>query len=105
MGERLVLSELAETLRRMARAEAKAGGSREAGIRAAVDEFYRGETARRIAEFHRSEGGPLTYDDLAAYRAEVGPVRRTRFGEYEMTTCDFWCQGPALLHMLNLLDG
>ena len=105
MGERLVLSELAETLRRMARAEAKAGGSREAGIRAAVDEFYRGETARRIAEFHRSEGGPLTYDDLAAYRAEVGPVRRTRFGEYEVASCDFWCQGPALLQMLNLLDG
>src|SRR5438034_2792152 len=32
-----------ETLRRMARAEAKAGGSREAGIRAARDEFYRSE--------------------------------------------------------------
>lgn len=105
MGERLVLTELAETLRRMARAEAKAGGSREAGIRGAVDEFYRGETAKRIAEFHRSEGGPLTYDDLAAYRAEVGPVRRTRFGEYEVAACDFWCQGPALLQMLNLLDG
>jgi gamma-glutamyltranspeptidase/glutathione hydrolase len=105
MGERLVQSELAETLRRMARAEAKAGGSREHGVRGAVDEFYRGETAKRIAEFHRSEGGPLAGDDLAAYRAEVGPVRRTRFGEYEVAACDFWCQGPALLQMLNMLDG
>src|SRR5437870_12344522 len=34
-GEILVQRELGETLRRMARAEAKAGGSREAGIRAA----------------------------------------------------------------------
>jgi gamma-glutamyltranspeptidase/glutathione hydrolase len=100
-----VLTELAETLRRMARAEARAGGSREAGVRAAVDEFYRGETAKRIAEFHRSEGGPLAYEDMAAYRAEVGPGRRTRFGAYEVVACDFWCQGPALLQMLNMLDG
>src|SRR6266852_8593334 len=35
MGEILVQRELGETLRRMARAEAKAGGSREAGVRAA----------------------------------------------------------------------
>src|SRR5262249_45606541 len=105
MGERLVQAELAETLRRMARAEAKGGGSREAAIRGAVDEFYRGETAKRISEFHRREEGPLTYDDLAAYRAEVGPGRRARFGAYEVVSCDFWCQGPALLQMLNLLDG
>src|SRR5881396_3242450 len=79
-GEILVQRELGETLRRMARAEAKAGGSRDAGVRAARDEFYRGETANRIAEFHRAEGGPL---------AAGG----------------FWCQGPSLLQMLNLLDG
>src|SRR5439155_1594378 len=54
-GEVLVQRELGETLRRMMRAEAKAGGSREAGVRAARDEFYRGETAKRIAEFHRAE--------------------------------------------------
>jgi len=104
-GERLVQAELAETLRRMVRAEAKAGGSRESGIRAAVDEFYRGETAKRIAEFHRAEGGPLAYEDLAAYRAETGPALRTRFGAHDVATCGFWCQGPVLLQMLNLLDG
>jgi gamma-glutamyltranspeptidase/glutathione hydrolase len=104
-GERLVQAELAETLRRMARAEAKAGGSREAGIGAALDEFYRGETARRIAEFHRAEGGPLAYDDLAAYHAEIAPALRTRFGAGEVAACGFWCQGPVLLQMLNLLDG
>ena len=105
MGERLVQAELAATLRRMARAESKATGDREAGIRAAVDEFYRGETARRIAEFHRVEDGPLTYDDLAAYHAEAGPALRTRFGTTEVATCGFWCQGPVLLQMLNLLEG
>src|SRR5207249_4497390 len=97
--------ELGETLRRMARAEAKAGGSREAGIRAARDEFYRGETARRIAEFHRAEDGPLSREDLADFRVEVAPALTTPFGAYEVAACGFWCQGPVLLQMLNLLDG
>ena len=104
-GEVLVQRELGETLRRMMRAEAKAGGSREAGVRAARDEFYRGETAKRIAEFHRAEGGPLTAADLAEFSVEVGPALRTAYDRYEVAACGFWCQGPSLLQMLNLLDG
>jgi len=104
-GEILVQRELGETLRRMARAEAKAGGSREAGVRAARDEFYRGETARRIAEFHRAEGGPLASEDLAEFSVEVAPALTTTFGAYEVAACGFWCQGPTLLQMLNLLEG
>ena len=104
-GEVLVQRELGETLRRMMRAEAKAGGSREAGVRAARDEFYRGETAKRIAEFHRVEGGPLTAADLAEFSVEVGPALRTAYDRYEVAACGFWCQGPSLLQMLNLLDG
>jgi len=105
IGEVLVQRELGETLRRMARAEAKAGGSREAGVRAARDEFYRGETAKRIAEFHRAEGGPLAASDLAEFSVEVDPALRTTFGQYEVAACGFWCQGPSFLQMLNLLDG
>src|SRR5256886_9464250 len=105
MGEVLGQRGLGETLRRMARAEAKAGGSRETGIRAARDEFYRGETAKRIAEFHRAEGGPLAASDLAEFSVEVGPALRTNFGRYEVAACGFWCQGPSFLQMLNLLDG
>src|SRR5947199_2353987 len=104
-GEILVQGELGETLRRMARAEAKAGGSREAGIRAARDEFYRGETARRIAEFHRAERGPLSREDRADFRVEVAPALTTPVGAYEVAACGFWCQGPVLLQVLNLLDG
>jgi gamma-glutamyltranspeptidase / glutathione hydrolase len=104
-GERLVQKELAETLRRMVRAEAAAGGSRAEGVMAARDEFYRGETAKRIAEYHRAEGGPLTLEDLAAFSVDVEPVLRMGFGRYQMATCGFWCQGPVLLQMLNLLEG
>src|SRR5206468_34755 len=29
----------------------------------------------------------------------------TTFGAYEVAACSFWCQGPTLLQMLNLLEG
>ena len=104
-GELLVQKELADTLRRMALAEQRAGGSRAAGVRAARDEFYRGETAKRIAEFHRANDGPLTAADLDTFGVEVAPALRTTFGQYEVAACGFWCQGPALLQILNLLEG
>jgi gamma-glutamyltranspeptidase/glutathione hydrolase len=104
-GEVLVQRELGETLRRMAAAEAKAGGSRAAGVRAARDEFYRGETARRIAEFHQREGGPLTLSDLTDFQVEVASALRTTFGAWEVAACGYWCQGPSLLLMLNMLEG
>jgi gamma-glutamyltranspeptidase/glutathione hydrolase len=105
MGERLVQSELGETLRRMARAEAQAGGSRPAGVRAARDEFYRGETARRIAAFHRAHKGPLAAEDLAEFEVEVERAIVGAFGPWQVAVCGFWCQGPVLLQMLNVLDG
>jgi len=105
MGERLVQAELAETLARMARAEAKAGGRRAAGVRAARDEFYRGETAKRIAEYHRIEKGPLTLDDLADFEVEVERALVGTWGPWQVGVCGFWCQGPVLLQMLNLIEG
>ena len=105
MGERLVQRELGETLGRMVAAEKRAGGARAAGVRAARDEFYRGETAKRIAEFHRSEGGPLALADLAEFSVEVERPLTTTFGRYEIAACGFWCQGPVLLEIFNMLDG
>ncbi len=104
-GEILAQRELGQTLRRMTAAEQKAGGGRTAGIRAARDEFYRGETAHLIADFHRREGGPLILADLAEFAVEVGPALRTTYGRWEMAACGYWCQGPVLLQMLNMLEG
>lgn len=104
-GELLVQTELAETLRRMVRAEAAAGGTRVAGVRAARDEFYRGETAKRIVEFHRTHEGLLAAVDLAEFSVEVTPALVGGFGTYDVAVCGFWCQGPVFLQLLNLLDG
>jgi gamma-glutamyltranspeptidase / glutathione hydrolase len=105
MGEVLVQRELADTLTRMVAAEKRAGGSRAAGVRAARDEFYRGETAKRIVEFHRANEGPLAAADLADFSVEVAPALGTTFGAYEVAACGFWCQGPVLLQIFNMLDG
>jgi gamma-glutamyltranspeptidase/glutathione hydrolase len=104
-GEVLIQPDLGDTLGRMMAAERRAGGAREPGVRAARDEFYRGETARRIADFHRREDGPLTLEDLADFSVEVAPALRTTFGSYDVAACGFWCQGPVLLQMLNMLNG
>jgi gamma-glutamyltranspeptidase/glutathione hydrolase len=104
-GERLVQAELAGTIREMMAAEARARRrGRAAAVRAARDAFYRGDIARRIADFHAREGGLLTADDLAAFQVQVAPAQRGRFRELEIATCGFWCQGPALLQALHLLE-
>ena len=90
----------------MMAAEAKAvGGGRAAGIRAARDVFYRGEVARRIAEYHAREGGLLALEDLAGFEVEVGPALMTSYRDYQIAACGFWCQGPVLLQMFNLVEG
>ncbi len=102
-GERFVQPELARTIEVMIGAERRARGRAE-GIRAARDAFYRGEIAETISAFHRQEGGLLAREDLAEFSVEVARPLRTTFREYEVATCGFWCQGPALLQMLNLLE-
>jgi gamma-glutamyltranspeptidase/glutathione hydrolase len=104
-GHRFVQAELAETMRLMIEGEAKVrGGGRAAGIRAARDVFYKGEIARRIVDFHAREGGFLAADDLAEFHAEVARALTVPFREYEVAACGFWCQGPVLLQMLNLIE-
>ncbi|HVQ77455.1 MAG TPA: gamma-glutamyltransferase [Candidatus Binatia bacterium] len=105
-GHLFVQSELGEAIRLMIAAEAKASGrGRAAGIRAARDAFYKGEIARRIADYHAREGGLLTAEDLAEFEVEVGPALTTSYRDYQIAACGFWCQGPVLLQMFNLIEG
>ncbi len=104
-GDRLVQAELAGTIKLMVEAETRARRrGRGRAIRAARDVFYKGEIARRIVEFHEQEGGLLTVEDLADFHAEVAPALKLSFREYEVAACGFWCQGPVLLQMLNLIE-
>ena len=104
-GQLFVQSELAATIKEMVAAERRARKRGRVGaIQAARDAFYKGDIARRIADYHAREGGLLTYEDLAEFHAEVSPALTTTFHDYEVASCGFWCQGPVFLQMLNLIE-
>jgi gamma-glutamyltranspeptidase/glutathione hydrolase len=103
-GEKFVQSDLARTLQFMADQDRAAGSDRKAGLRAAHDAFYIGDIAREIAAFQKREGGYLTMQDLAEYRSPIEPVVRRAWRGHEVITCGPWCQGPALVEALALLE-
>ena len=100
--------DLARTLRSMVEAEKKAlasGASRQAGIDAVRDYFYRGEIAHKIDAFSKANHGLLRYEDMAAFKLEVEePVTGTYHGLHVYKP-GFWSQGPAMIEALNILDG
>lgn len=70
------------------------------------DGFYRGETARLIAEEMERGGGLITEADLAAYQAkEREPVRGSYRGYDIITMPPPSSGGVALVEMLNILEG
>jgi gamma-glutamyltranspeptidase / glutathione hydrolase len=105
VADRFVQSDLARTLQYMVDEEKKvAGKGRLAGLAAAHAAFYRGDIAREIAAFMAREGGYLTMADLAAYRSKLEPAVRRMWRGHEVLTCGPWCQGPALLEALLLME-
>ena len=91
MGEQIVQSDLARTLRRIA----------EVG----PDDFYSGEIGRRIAEDLEQNGALVTADDLAACQPDIGPPL---FGSYRSLTVATDRPpnvGLLLVTLLNVLEG
>ncbi|MGX1746497.1 MULTISPECIES: gamma-glutamyltransferase [unclassified Brevundimonas] len=81
---------LAESLRKVAR-----GGA---------DEFYKGELARQIVGGIQAQGGVITLEDMAAYRADVSePI----WGSYRGNRISFMpptASGVSVAEALNLLE-
>lgn len=90
-GELLVQRDLAETFRRIA-----AGGA---------DEFYRGETARKIVACCERYGGLLTMEDLASCRAVWQDPISTTYRGYTVYEAPPNSSGHVLLQELNLVEG
>ncbi|MFC1886978.1 gamma-glutamyltransferase family protein [Thermodesulfobacteriota bacterium] len=105
LGERFIQTDLAGTIQYMADQErAAARHGRMAGLEAARAAFYVGDIAQRIAVFHASEGSYLTREDLAGFRSRYEPAVRRRWRDMEVITCGPWCQGPALIQALLMLE-
>jgi gamma-glutamyltranspeptidase/glutathione hydrolase len=91
-GDRLVQTDLAGTLERIA--EGGAGG------------FYTGETSRLIAEDMAAHGGLITGADLAAYTAKLRSPVRGRYRDVEVASMPPPSSGGVhLVQMLNVLEG
>lgn len=103
-GELYRLPNLAKTLRQMAAAEKKQRGNRQKKIAAVHRLFYEGDIAKRIANFNAANGGLMTFEDLAGYKAEIDTPRTATYRGYEIVKPGFWTQGPVMLQMMNLLE-
>lgn len=90
-GEQIIQPDLARTLRKLAQ-EGKKG-------------FYEGETAKKLVDGVRKEGGIWTLDDLKHYQIKR---RRPIVGQYHqmriITAPPSSAGGVALLTMLNILS-
>lgn len=104
VGEVFVQADLARTLQFLADEErAAASAGRAAGIDAARRAFYEGDIAAAIVRQQEAEGGLMTRQDLARFRAEIEPATRGRFGDYELYGCGAWSQGPMILSAAQIL--
>jgi gamma-glutamyltranspeptidase/glutathione hydrolase len=69
------------------------------------DAFYKGEIARTIADYMQSQGGFITYEDMASHTSEwVEPVS-TNYRGYDVWELPPNGQGIAALQILNILEG
>ena len=91
-GDRLLQSDLADTLQTIARD--------------GPDAFYQGPIAWKIAAAVQAAGGVMTVDDLKDYRAiERSPVRGTYRGYDIVSPPPPSSGGVELIEMLNILEG
>src|SRR4051812_47461534 len=90
-GDRLVLPDLAKTLRAIADTGANA--------------FYTGWIADRIAGEMQANGGLISKADLAGYQAKVRPPVRGTYRGYDIISMPPPSSGGvALIEMLNILE-
>ena len=91
-GDRLVQTDLADTLEAIARNGPRA--------------FYEGATAEKLVAALRAEGGAMTLDDLKNYRAVLrAPVRGSYRGHEIISMPPPSSGGVHLVEMLNILEG
>ncbi|TAN34920.1 gamma-glutamyltransferase [bacterium] len=91
IGERLVQSDYAQTLERLARE--------------GPEVFYKGEIAEAMAADFEANGGFITKDDLESYRVNVTEPLRGTYRGLALTVAGPPAGGLTLLQMLNFLEG
>jgi gamma-glutamyltranspeptidase/glutathione hydrolase len=97
---------LAEFFHRLLDAEAGARSrGREAAIKAARERFYRGDIAREIVAWSRTNGGLLEKSDLARFTTRFEQAVSVDYHGLTVHKCQPWSQGPVFLQQLRILEG
>ncbi len=96
---------LAKTLGELVAAEKKKRGRRSTKLQAVRDLFYKGSLAKRVVAHVAADGGLITYEDMAGYKAEIDQPRTSMYRGYEVVKPGFWTQGPVMLQALQILEG
>jgi len=81
------------------------GGSREEEIEKARRAYYEGFVAEEVDRFVAAEGGFLTADDMARWRATLEPVASLEYRGLTVCKTLPWAAGPVGLQQLALLEG
>lgn len=90
-GEKIVLPDLAKTLRLIAEQGA--------------DGFYKGETARLFVEEMKRGGGLISLQDLENYRAVIRPAVQGKFRGYDVYGAALPSSGgTCVIEMLNMIE-
>jgi len=106
-GEIFVQKELLETLTKLVQAEQEAlkkGKSRKEAIMAAYDRFYKGDIAQEFVRGCQEQGGLITMNDLANWKAVEEEPMHVNYKGIEVYKLQQWTQGPMLLQSLNILE-
>ena len=114
IGELVQMPDWAHTFQRLLRAS-EVDGSRERGIQAAHDLFYKGDIARQIVEFANNtrvkdstgqkHHALLEYEDLATYATPIEQPVTSTYRGFQVYKCGPWTQGPVFLQHLKILEG
>ncbi|MCL4560213.1 MAG: gamma-glutamyltransferase [Chloroflexi bacterium] len=108
LHDRMAFPDLANTFEEMGAAEQavlNAGGTRQAGLQAVRDLFYRGTIAEKILALHREKGGLFTRQDLATYSGAWEQPVSGSYGEFTFYTNGGWTQGMVGPLALQILEG
>ena len=106
-GEIFVQKDLLATLTKMVETEQNAlknKMTREQAIMAANDRFYKGDIAKEFVRGSKEQGGLITMEDLAKWKAVEEEPLHTSYKGIEVYKLQQWTQGPMLLQSLNILE-
>ncbi|MFK7863300.1 MAG: gamma-glutamyltransferase family protein [Pseudohongiellaceae bacterium] len=109
VGQLFKMEALAATFRKLVQAEEAAlnrGGSREEGLQAAFDRFYKGDIADEMARFYEQSGGLFKKEDFSQYEPQWSEPLYINYRGFDIYSSPPSSRGGLeVLMQLKLVEG